>query len=85
MLGPLNVIRGRRNPVSFDLRRDLGIWSGVMALLHAAVGLNVHLRERPWLYFVDQKRRVRFDLFASRTTQASSQFSYFSSVAGNLK
>jgi methionine sulfoxide reductase heme-binding subunit len=34
-----------------------------MALLHTGVGLNVHLRGRPWLYFVDQHHRVRLDLF----------------------
>jgi len=63
LLGPLHVLRGRANPVSFDLRRDLGIWAGIMALFHTGVGLNVHLRGRPWLYFVDQHRRVRLDLF----------------------
>jgi sulfoxide reductase heme-binding subunit YedZ len=34
-----------------------------MALLHTGIGLNVHLRGRPWLYFVDQRNRVRHDLF----------------------
>jgi sulfoxide reductase heme-binding subunit YedZ len=62
-IGPWNVLRGRTNPVSFDLRRDLGIWAGIMALLHTAIGLNVHLRGRPWLYFIDQHHRVRHDLF----------------------
>ena len=61
--GPWNVLRGQPNPVSFDLRRDLGIWAGIMALLHTCIGLNVHLRGRPWLYFVDQNHRVRYDLF----------------------
>ena len=63
LLGPWNVLRGRANPVSFDLRRDLGIWAGIMALLHTAVGLNVHLRGRIWLYFVDQHHRLRHDWF----------------------
>lgn len=63
LLGPWNVLRRRANPVSFDLRRDLGIWAAIMALLHTAIGLNVHLRGRPWLYFVDEHRRVRHDLF----------------------
>lgn len=63
LLGPWNVIRGRPNPVSFDLRRDIGICAGILALLHTGVGLNVHLRGRPWLYFVDQHYRVRHDLF----------------------
>jgi methionine sulfoxide reductase heme-binding subunit len=62
-IGPWNVLRGRTNPVSFDLRRDLGIWAGIMALLHTGIGLNVHLRGRPWLYFIDQHYRVRHDLF----------------------
>src|SRR5256885_15577889 len=27
LLGPWNVLRDRANPVSFDVRRDLGIWA----------------------------------------------------------
>lgn len=63
VLGPWRVLRGRASPVSFDLRRDVGIWAGIMALLHTAFGLNVHLRGRMWLYFVDEHHRVRHDLF----------------------
>jgi sulfoxide reductase heme-binding subunit YedZ len=63
LVGPWNVLRGRTNPVSFDLRRDLGIWAGIMALLHTGVGINVHLRGRPWLYFLDEHHRVRHDWF----------------------
>src|SRR5437016_7881935 len=44
LLGPWNVLRGQPNPVSFDLRRDLGIWAGITALLHTIIGLDVHLR-----------------------------------------
>lgn len=50
-LGPWNVLRRRPNPVSFDLRRDLGIWAGTLSILHSAVGLTVHLRGRMWMYF----------------------------------
>jgi sulfoxide reductase heme-binding subunit YedZ len=50
-LGPWNVLRRRPNPVSFDLRRDIGIWAGLLALLHTGVGLTVHLRGRMWMYF----------------------------------
>ncbi len=50
-LGPWNVLRCRPNPVSFDLRRDIGIWAGVLAIFHTAVGLTVHLRGRMWMYF----------------------------------
>lgn len=54
-IGPWNVLRGKRMPVSSDLRRDIGIWAGVLGLIHTGFGLNVHLRGRPWLYFVYQK------------------------------
>jgi len=63
LLGPWNVLRRHPNPISFDLRRDVGIWAGATALLHTIVGLNVHLRGRPWLYFVDENSRLRHDLF----------------------
>jgi sulfoxide reductase heme-binding subunit YedZ len=50
-LGPWNVLRRRPNPTSFDLRRDVGIWTGILAIAHTAIGLTVHLRGRMWMYF----------------------------------
>ena len=50
-LGPWNVLRRRPNPISFDLRRDIGIWTGILAIVHTAIGLTVHLRGRMWMYF----------------------------------
>jgi methionine sulfoxide reductase heme-binding subunit len=63
LLGPLNVLGKKANPVSFDLRRDFGIWTGIAALVHTAVGLNVHLRGKMWLYFVDTSHHLRKDVF----------------------
>lgn len=63
LLGPWNVLLGKANPVSFDLRRDIGIWAGIMAVVHTVVGLDVHLRGRPWLYFVNEHHAMRRDLF----------------------
>ena len=63
LLGPFQVLRRKPNPLSTDLRRDLGIWAGISALLHTAVGLNVHLRGRMWLYFVDTGHHLRRDAF----------------------
>jgi methionine sulfoxide reductase heme-binding subunit len=63
LLGPFNVLRRKLNPVSFDLRRDLGIWAGILAVAHTAVGLNVHLRGKMWLYFVDTRYHLRRDAF----------------------
>ncbi len=50
-IGPWNVLRCRPNPVSFDLRRDVGIWTGILAIVHTVIGLTVHLRGRMWMYF----------------------------------
>ena len=50
-LGPWNILRQRPNPVSFDTRRDIGIWTGILAIVHTAIGLTVHLRGRMWMYF----------------------------------
>jgi sulfoxide reductase heme-binding subunit YedZ len=50
-IGPWNVLRRRPNPVSFDLRRDVGIWTGILAIVHTGIGLTVHLRGRMWMYF----------------------------------
>lgn len=43
VVGPLELIRGRRPPPSTYLRRDIGITAGILALVHVAVGLQVHL------------------------------------------
>jgi sulfoxide reductase heme-binding subunit YedZ len=42
-LGPLNVLRQRPNPVSTDLRRDVGLWAGVLGVAHTIAGLQVHM------------------------------------------
>jgi methionine sulfoxide reductase heme-binding subunit len=69
LIGPLNLLRNRPNPVSIDLRRDLGIWAGILAILHTAIGQCVHLRERPWMYYVygpaehPHRLALRHDLF----------------------
>ena len=50
-VGPLNILRSRPNPVSTDLRRDIGIWAGIVGLFHVVVGLQVHLRGNMLQYF----------------------------------
>lgn len=69
LIGPWNLLRRRANPVSSDLRRDIGIWAGILSIVHTAVGQCVHLRGRPWLYYVYSRAEhhhgfpVRHDLF----------------------
>jgi sulfoxide reductase heme-binding subunit YedZ len=52
MLGPLNLIRNSPNPLSNDLRRDLGIWGAIVGLVHVGIGLTVHFQGRMYLYFL---------------------------------
>ena len=52
MIGPLNVLRRRANPVSGYLRRDIGIWAAILALAHVIAGLQVHADGKFWLYFL---------------------------------
>ncbi len=56
-LGPLNLLRGRPNPVSFNQRRDFGIWSAIVGVGHAMVGLTVHLRGHMARYFFPEPGR----------------------------
>ncbi|HEY3992328.1 MAG TPA: ferric reductase-like transmembrane domain-containing protein [Ktedonobacteraceae bacterium] len=40
LIGPLNLLRQRRNPVNIDLRRDVGIWAGITGCLHVLLVLR---------------------------------------------
>jgi sulfoxide reductase heme-binding subunit YedZ len=68
VVGPLNVVRRRPNPVSTNLRRDAAIWGGSVGLVHVVFGLQSHLRGKMWQYFAlpdgrSLLRRIRFDEF----------------------
>ncbi len=69
LVGPWYAWRNRRGvPVHLDVRRDIGLWAGFMSIAHVGVGLFVHLRGRPWLYFIyppEQQHTfpLRHDLF----------------------
>lgn len=66
LIGPWRALHGKRPAVSLDLRRDIGIWAGMTGILHAVIGQCVHLRGRPWLYYIYEKWRfvpLRHDLF----------------------
>lgn len=67
-IGPLRILAGRQPVMSLDLRRDFGIWAGITGVFHAVIGQFVHLRGRPWLYYIYEDWRarllpVRHDLF----------------------
>ncbi len=50
IIGPLNLVRGKLNPISTDLRRDIGIWCAATGLVHVVIGIQVHMGNI-WLYF----------------------------------
>jgi sulfoxide reductase heme-binding subunit YedZ len=66
VIGPVNLLLKKSNPLSTYFRRDLGIYAGILALLHCITGLFVHLRGQMWQYFfykTDQGYTLRFDDF----------------------
>jgi DMSO/TMAO reductase YedYZ heme-binding membrane subunit len=68
LLGPLNLARARRNPVSIDLRRDMGCWSAAAAFVHVALSLQNHFNGNWVVYFAvfDEERETwgpRLDSF----------------------
>jgi len=68
MIGPWRTLRGKAPVLSSDLRRDIGIWAGIVGVAHAIIGNCVHLRGRPWLYYVYEKTQehlvpIRHDMF----------------------
>lgn len=69
ILGPLNVLRKKNNPVSHDLRRDIGIWCGLTGVAHVIFGIQVHMGNM-WLYFFKDVDglggfKLRTDLFGA--------------------
>lgn len=50
--GPWHVFRSEANPSSSYLRRDVGIWAGILALVHVVAGLQVHMEGKIWQYFL---------------------------------
>jgi methionine sulfoxide reductase heme-binding subunit len=77
--GPVNLLLKRRNPVSTDLRRDIGIWSGIIGLAHVAIGWQVHMGNMLLYFFKEEKTTnelmLRSDLFG---------FANYTGLAGAL-
>ena len=69
LVGPFRLLTGTGRAISIDLRRDIGIWAGLAGIFHAVAGQFVHLRGRPWLYYIYENWQekhvmpVRYDLF----------------------
>ena len=68
MVSPVHTLLNRTNPVSTDFRRDLGFWAAMVSLVHVVFGLNVHMRGKMWLLFLNNNMDfpfIRIDLFGA--------------------
>jgi len=52
LIGPWNLLMGKRTPTSSDLRRDVGIWAGILSIIH-----TVRESSGNWEHF-DEARTV---------------------------
>ncbi|MEI7556884.1 Rieske 2Fe-2S domain-containing protein [Candidatus Chlorohelix sp.] len=52
-IGPLNLLRKRKNPVNLNLRRDFGIWMGLTALAHVIVSFQLYPTGGMLYYFFE--------------------------------
>ena len=55
-VGPARILRRRKSPLSTHLRRDLGLWTTMLAASHVWLGLQVHMGGRLASYFIVQHR-----------------------------
>lgn len=65
-IGSINILLNRINPTSSYFRRDIGVFSGILVLIHSLFGLFVHLRGNMWQYFFHKTNNgysIRFDDF----------------------
>ncbi|NWJ48612.1 MAG: ferric reductase-like transmembrane domain-containing protein [Chloroflexi bacterium] len=52
-IGPLNLLRKRKNPVNLNLRRDFGIWMGLTALVHVLISFQLYSNNGVLYYFFE--------------------------------
>jgi methionine sulfoxide reductase heme-binding subunit len=65
VIGPINLLRSRPNPISTYVRRDLGLWAVLLGLLHVWFGIQVHMAGVWTKYFLSPEGpfQIRVDLF----------------------
>jgi methionine sulfoxide reductase heme-binding subunit len=61
LLGPVNVMLRRPNPLSTDVRRDLGLWAAALATIHTLLVVATPLRPDIWRIFAVSPGRLTID------------------------
>jgi len=65
VIGPLNLLRRQPNPISTDLRRDVGIWAGLFGTGHTVAGFQVHMQGELRRYFILAARGMGAKFFVA--------------------
>ena len=65
LIGPLNLLRKRLNPVNINLRRDTGIWAGITGSLHVFFALLERNRGGILSFFFHQNGRPLLTLLGA--------------------
>lgn len=66
LVGPLNLIRNKSNPISTYLRRDIGIWAGIVSIAHMFIGFEIHFGGKYIKFFTretDSGYQILFNTF----------------------
>jgi sulfoxide reductase heme-binding subunit YedZ len=68
LIGPWNIYAKNKNPLSSYPRRDIGIWAGIIGIIHIVIGLQVHFGGVFLRYFIYPPNEqhilpIRYDLF----------------------
>ncbi|NWJ47012.1 MAG: ferric reductase-like transmembrane domain-containing protein [Chloroflexi bacterium] len=65
LIGPINMLKVRKNPVNINLRRDVGIWAGITSLAHVffAAALQLSWGSSLLGFFFNTDGAFKFNLF----------------------
>ena len=65
VMGPLKMLKTRKNPVNINSRRDVGIWAGITSLTHVlfSAALQLSWGGSLWSFFFYANGSPKFNLF----------------------
>lgn len=70
LIGPANLLLGRRTPISSYLARDVGMWSAIISAIHVIAGFFVHGPPAPLV------QRILFYFFAPDGSPLTNRFGW---------